>query len=127
MQAKLTPFLRSCGYNPKKDVIFVPISGLFGSNIKERVDPKLCPWYTGGTLFEVCSASWHHYAGPDVAPVCRCSSQCFNRDNRHNTQEVINKFILKMISIETDLQIVWKTGRQFPSLLGGIKVTQSMC
>lgn len=55
VQGKLTPFLRSCGYNPKKDVIFVPISGLFGSNIKERVDPKLCPWYTGGTLFEVSS------------------------------------------------------------------------
>lgn len=31
----------------------MPISGLFGSNIKEPVSKDLCPWYTGGTLFEV--------------------------------------------------------------------------
>ena len=55
MQGKLTPFLRSCGYNPKKDVVFVPISGLFGSNIKEPVSKDLCPWYKGGTLFQVCA------------------------------------------------------------------------
>lgn len=27
IEGKLTPFLRGCGYNPKKDLIFIPISG----------------------------------------------------------------------------------------------------
>jgi hypothetical protein len=31
VQKKLTPFLKSCGYNPKKDIVFVPISGLLGA------------------------------------------------------------------------------------------------
>lgn len=36
---KLGPFLRGCGYNPKKDLEFLPISGLHGTNIKDPV-PK---------------------------------------------------------------------------------------
>ena len=43
VESKLTPFLRSCGYNPKKDVIFLPISGLLGLNMKERVAAATCP------------------------------------------------------------------------------------
>jgi len=31
----------------------VPISGLFGTNIKDPVEPKVAPWYKGGTLFSV--------------------------------------------------------------------------
>ncbi len=48
----MTPFLRTCGYNPKKDLIFIPISGLYGVNMKEKVDKKLCSWYnvSGGVL-----------------------------------------------------------------------------
>lgn len=53
IKEKLTPFLRSCGYNPKKDLVFLPISGLLGDNIMKAVDPKKCPWYSGGTLFEI--------------------------------------------------------------------------
>ena len=37
-QDKLTTFLRGCGYNPKKDIAYVPISGLYGDNIKKSVD-----------------------------------------------------------------------------------------
>ena len=33
---KLTPFLKSCGYNTKKDVTFLPVSGLHGWGIKVR-------------------------------------------------------------------------------------------
>ncbi|KAL6775982.1 EFG3 [Auxenochlorella protothecoides x Auxenochlorella symbiontica] len=53
VEKKLTLFLKGSGYNPKKDLAFLPISGLFGHNIKDRVDPKLCPWYKGPSLFEV--------------------------------------------------------------------------
>ena len=52
-QTKLTQFLRGgCGYKPA-DMVFVPISGLYGTNIREPVESKTCPWYKGGTLFSV--------------------------------------------------------------------------
>jgi sulfate adenylyltransferase subunit 1 (EFTu-like GTPase family) len=41
----LTPFLRTCGYNPKKDVIFLPMSGLLGHNIVKGVKDTVAPWY----------------------------------------------------------------------------------
>lgn len=50
---KLTPFLRACGYNPKKDLEFLPISGLHGSNLKDPVKKEVCSWWTGSTLFQV--------------------------------------------------------------------------
>jgi hypothetical protein len=34
VEKRLTPFLKQCGYNVKRDVQFLPISGLKGSNIK---------------------------------------------------------------------------------------------
>jgi len=49
----ITPFLKTCGYNPKKDVIFLPMSGLLGHNIVKGVKDTVAPWYKGGTLFEV--------------------------------------------------------------------------
>lgn len=41
---KLTTFLKTCGYRDK-DVIFLPMSGLLGLNIKDPVAQKTCPWY----------------------------------------------------------------------------------
>lgn len=38
LQDKLTQFLKTCGYNPKKDIAYVPISGLYGDNILKPVD-----------------------------------------------------------------------------------------
>uniref|UniRef100_A0A7N0UT95 Tr-type G domain-containing protein n=2 Tax=Kalanchoe fedtschenkoi TaxID=63787 RepID=A0A7N0UT95_KALFE len=52
IESKMIPFLRSSGYNVKKDVLFLPISGLVGSNMKTRVDQKVCPWWSGPCLFE---------------------------------------------------------------------------
>eukprot|EP00879_Flechtneria_rotunda_P005910 GHRR01006216.1.p1 GENE.GHRR01006216.1~~GHRR01006216.1.p1 ORF type:complete len:409 (+),score=135.16 GHRR01006216.1:169-1395(+) len=48
----LTPFLKTCGYNPKKDLTFIPISALHGHNVKQQVSSEICPWYDGPTLFE---------------------------------------------------------------------------
>ncbi|KAI7840718.1 hypothetical protein COHA_005534 [Chlorella ohadii] len=53
IEGKLTPFLRGCGYNPKKDLLFIPISGLAGLNMKERVPADKCEWYKGPPLFEL--------------------------------------------------------------------------
>lgn len=48
----LTPFLKSCGYNTKKDVTFIPISALHGANIQRKPRPDECDWYNDITLFE---------------------------------------------------------------------------
>lgn len=53
IEGKITPFLRGCGYNPKKDLIFIPISGLMGVNMKDKVPEDKCSWYKGPALFEL--------------------------------------------------------------------------
>lgn len=49
---KIRPFLKSCGFTIKREVKFIPISGLSGANVKDEVDPKECSWwkncYTSG-------------------------------------------------------------------------------
>ncbi|XP_033840112.1 eukaryotic peptide chain release factor GTP-binding subunit ERF3A [Periophthalmus magnuspinnatus] len=42
---KLVPFLKKVGFNPKKDIHFMPCSGLTGANLKDPVPD--CSWYTG--------------------------------------------------------------------------------
>ncbi|GFS32361.1 translation elongation factor EF1A/initiation factor IF2gamma family protein [Actinidia rufa] len=56
IESKMIPFLRSSGYNVKKDVQFLPISGLVGSNMKTRIDKSTCPWWNGPCLFEALDA-----------------------------------------------------------------------
>ncbi|EFN59534.1 hypothetical protein CHLNCDRAFT_29643, partial [Chlorella variabilis] len=53
IEGKLTPFLRGCGYNPKKDLLFIPISGLMGTNMKQKVSADVCSWYSGPCLFDL--------------------------------------------------------------------------
>lgn len=48
----MIPFLKSTGFE-EKDLIFVPIVGLTGDNIKEPVSGQTCNWYKGPTLLEV--------------------------------------------------------------------------
>lgn len=52
----MTPFLKSCGYNMKKEVTFLPVAALYGHNIKEPVTKDHCDWYEGGSLFETLDA-----------------------------------------------------------------------
>jgi peptide chain release factor subunit 3 len=43
--SKLKPFLKGCGFTIKREVKFIPISGLMGCNVKNEVDPKDCKWW----------------------------------------------------------------------------------
>lgn len=52
IQGKLTPFLRSAGFNPKTDITYVPVSAFAGHNLKERVPKSVCDWYDGPSLLE---------------------------------------------------------------------------
>ncbi|KAK9272208.1 hypothetical protein L1049_002579 [Liquidambar formosana] len=56
IESKMIPFLKSSGYNVKKDVLFLPISGLVGLNMKTRVDKSVCSWWNGPSLFEALDA-----------------------------------------------------------------------
>lgn len=46
--SKLSPFLRASGFNPKTDVIFIPVSAFSGANLKEKSSD--CSWYEGPPL-----------------------------------------------------------------------------
>lgn len=49
IETKMTPFLKTSGFK-EDQVIFLPISGLKGHNIKERLDTP--DWFKGATLLE---------------------------------------------------------------------------
>lgn len=49
----LRPFLASCGYDPDKDCVFVPVSGLNGENIKNQMNTNVCNWYKGPALLDI--------------------------------------------------------------------------
>ncbi len=36
----------------KRDVVFIPVSGLSGDNIKVKVDSAKAPWYEGESLID---------------------------------------------------------------------------
>lgn len=43
---KLRPFLKGCGFRIKKEVKFIPISGLTGANVQDEVPKSVCPWWS---------------------------------------------------------------------------------
>ncbi|RXK37466.1 translation elongation factor Tu [Tremella mesenterica] len=47
---KITPFLRSIGFNPKTDLTFIPVSAQVGENMKDKVSKDIAPWYDGPSL-----------------------------------------------------------------------------
>uniref|UniRef100_A0A915Q305 Tr-type G domain-containing protein n=1 Tax=Setaria digitata TaxID=48799 RepID=A0A915Q305_9BILA len=52
IQNKLTPYLRKCGFNPKTDIMYIPVSGLTGAFLKERPNSEFGSWYTGPCFIE---------------------------------------------------------------------------
>jgi len=49
--SQLTPYFKQIGFN-MKDVIFIPLSGLKGINLIDRMEKGICPWYDGPGLLE---------------------------------------------------------------------------
>lgn len=69
---KLLPYLKKLGFNPAKDVNFIPCSGLVGTGLRDPVDPNICPWYTGLPFIPFIDAlpSWtRNPDGPFILPV----------------------------------------------------------
>ncbi|XP_039498119.1 eukaryotic peptide chain release factor GTP-binding subunit ERF3A [Drosophila santomea] len=44
---KILPYLKKLGFNPAKDLTFMPCSGLSGYGLREQISETLCPWYRG--------------------------------------------------------------------------------
>ncbi|XP_036668715.2 eukaryotic peptide chain release factor GTP-binding subunit ERF3A isoform X1 [Drosophila suzukii] len=44
---KILPYLKKLGFNPAKDLTFMPCSGLSGYGLKDQVPETLCSWYRG--------------------------------------------------------------------------------
>lgn len=44
---KILPYLKKLGFNPTKDLTFMPCSGITGMGIKEQISESICPWYRG--------------------------------------------------------------------------------
>lgn len=42
---KLTPFIRSAGFNLKTDVTWIPVSAYTGANLKDPVSKSVCSWW----------------------------------------------------------------------------------
>jgi peptide chain release factor subunit 3 len=45
---ELNPFLKKWGFNEGKNLWCIPISGLTGAGLKDRVTTEMCPWYNNG-------------------------------------------------------------------------------
>ena len=43
---KLLPYLKKCGFNPKTDIYFMPVSGITGAFLKDAPGEDICPWYS---------------------------------------------------------------------------------
>lgn len=64
IEKKTVPFLKGCGYNVKKDVQYLPVSGLLGINLRERLPKSTCSWWDGPCLFEALDAVELPYRDP---------------------------------------------------------------
>ncbi|KAJ7340250.1 Eukaryotic peptide chain release factor GTP-binding subunit ERF3A [Desmophyllum pertusum] len=56
IRTKLTPFLKKVGFNPKIDLHYMPCSGLTGANLREKLDPAECEWFSGKSFLEYIDA-----------------------------------------------------------------------
>jgi len=68
---KLTPYLKKVGFNPAKDVKFMPCSGLTGAGLKEPVG-SAAPWYTEESFIpyiDSLPAVKRNVGGPFMMPI----------------------------------------------------------
>ena len=44
---KILPYLKKLGFNPAKDLTFMPVSGQLGIGLVEPIPDSICNWYSG--------------------------------------------------------------------------------
>lgn len=50
-KTKLEPYMKQVGWNPK-GLTWIPVSGITGQNLKDKIDDKVCDWYNGESLLD---------------------------------------------------------------------------
>jgi len=68
---QLTPYLKRVGFNPSKDLMFMPCSGLTGAGLMQPVG-KNAPWYTGIPFIPYIDSlpqMKRHVDGPFMMPI----------------------------------------------------------
>lgn len=50
-KTKLEPYLKQVGWNPK-GLVWIPVSGITGHNLKEKAPERICNWYKGESLLD---------------------------------------------------------------------------
>lgn len=88
---KLTPFVKSAGFNPKTDVTFIPASGYTGQNLKDRVAKSICSWneYVVFSFFRVYTC---------LCPSCSGPSFLEHMDNMPMVDRKINAPLMMPVS-----------------------------
>nr|CAD7396562.1 unnamed protein product [Timema cristinae] len=69
---KILPYLRKLGFNPQKDLTFIPCSGLMGLGLKDQLEEAQCPWYRGDAFIpfiDSLPSLNRKMGGPFVMPV----------------------------------------------------------
>uniref|UniRef100_A0A182ILR6 Tr-type G domain-containing protein n=1 Tax=Anopheles atroparvus TaxID=41427 RepID=A0A182ILR6_ANOAO len=69
---KILPYLKKLGFNPLKDLTFMPVSGITGQGLREPIDASICPWYQGTAFIpfidELPSLN-RKFDGPFIMPI----------------------------------------------------------
>lgn len=50
-KTKLEPYMKQVGWNPK-GLVWIPVSGITGHNLKEKAPDSICSWYKGESLLD---------------------------------------------------------------------------
>lgn len=69
---KLLPYLKKCGFNPKTEIFFIPVSGLQGSFLRDIPPETVCSWYRGPaflTYIDQLASLQRYLEGPFRMPI----------------------------------------------------------
>ncbi|XP_050671238.1 eukaryotic peptide chain release factor GTP-binding subunit ERF3A isoform X2 [Leptidea sinapis] len=69
---KILPYLKKLGFNPSKDLSFLPVSGQTGQGLLEKVSEAVCPWYQGPSFIQLIDelpSMNRKVDGPFIMPV----------------------------------------------------------
>lgn len=69
---KILPYLKKVGFNPAKDLTFMPVSGLCGTGLKDPIPADICSWYSGLSFIDFIDqlpSVVREAGGPLIMPV----------------------------------------------------------
>jgi len=71
-KGNILPYLKKLGFNPAKDLTFMPCSGITGQGIREQIDKETCSWYDGPAFIpfiDELPSMDRNIEGPFIMPI----------------------------------------------------------